>query len=322
MKAFSFLKISTVAALALASATANAAWPERPITIIVPWAAGGGTDATARIIGALLKEELKVPVNVVNRAGGNGVVGHQAIADAKPDGYTVGMATVEISMMHHMGMTKLTPADYTPLALMNFDPSAISVSATSPYKTLNELLTAIKDNPGKLKASGTAEGGIWQLALAGMLDSLKISPTAVQWVPSKGAAPGMLELVAGGVDLVPVSLPEARSMIDAGKARPLALMSDKKANLYPDLPTLQSLTGSTWTMGAWRGILAPKGLPADIAAKYEKALDKINHSKEYADFMNKQGYGIAYASGADFGTFMAKGDADMGAILTKLGMAK
>ncbi len=322
MKSFPFLKISAAVALVFASATANAAWPERPITLIVPWAAGGGTDATARIIGALLKEQFKVPINVVNRAGGNGVVGHQAIADAKPDGYTIGMATVEISMMHHMGMTKLTPADYTPLALMNFDPSAITVNANSPYKTLDDLLTKIRDNPGQLKASGTAEGGIWHLALAGMLDSLKISPTAVQWVPSKGAAPGMLELVAGGVDLVPVSLPEARSMIDAGKARPLALMSDKKASLYPDLPTLQSLTGSTWTMGAWRGVLAPKGLPTDIAAKYEKALDEINHSKAYVDFMSKQGYGVAYASGSDFGAFMAKGDADMGAILTTLGMAK
>jgi tripartite-type tricarboxylate transporter receptor subunit TctC len=316
------VKAVATAVLTLSSAAALAAWPSRPVTVIVPWAAGGGTDATARIIGSLLEKELGTPVNVVNRAGGNGVVGHQAIASAKPDGYTLGMITVEISMMHHMGLTKLSPSDYTPLALMNLDPSAVTVSATSPYKKLDDLLAAAKANPGKLKASGTGEGGIWQLALAGMLKDLKIDPQAIRWVPSKGAAPAMLELVAGGVDVAPVSLPEARSLIDAGKARPLALMADKPSSLYPDVPTLKSLTGSNWTMGAWRGIAAPKGLPKDIRARLEAALDKINHSKDYNDFMSKRGYGVVYANGADFGKFMAKGDADMGAIMKTLGMSR
>src|SRR3546814_545716 len=106
------IKFTAVAAAIAVSGIANAAWPERPITIIVPWAAGGGTDATARIVGTLLEKELGNPVNVVNRAGGNGVVGHQAIASAKPDGYTLGMLTVEISMMHHQGLTDLTPKSY------------------------------------------------------------------------------------------------------------------------------------------------------------------------------------------------------------------
>ena len=96
------------AGLAFAAGAAQAAWPERPITLIVPWGAGGGTDATARIIGSLLEKELKQPVNVVNRTGGSGVVGHQAIASAAPDGYTIGMATVEIGMMHWQGLTELT----------------------------------------------------------------------------------------------------------------------------------------------------------------------------------------------------------------------
>src|ERR1700710_2739968 len=91
-----------VASLALAAGAAQAAWPERPITLIVPWGAGGGTDATARIIGSRLEKELGQPVNVVNRTGGSGVVGHQAISSATPDGYTIGMITVEIAMMHHM----------------------------------------------------------------------------------------------------------------------------------------------------------------------------------------------------------------------------
>src|SRR5690606_40706567 len=115
MKNQFLLKSALTIVAGLGVGTAQAAWPERPITMIVPWGAGGGTDATARIIAAQLEKELGQPVNVVNRTGGNGVVGHSAIAKAKPDGYTLGMLTVEIAMMKKQGLTTLSPADYTPL---------------------------------------------------------------------------------------------------------------------------------------------------------------------------------------------------------------
>jgi tripartite-type tricarboxylate transporter receptor subunit TctC len=316
------LKSILALAMACSLGVAQAAWPERPVTLIVPWAAGGGTDATARIIGALLEKELGQPVNVVNRAGGNGVVGHQAIAGANPDGYTLGMITVEISMMHHQGLTQISPKNFAPLALMNVDPAAVTVSAASPYKTMDDLMKAVRANPGKLKASGTGQGGIWHLALAGMLNDMKIETTAVPFVPSNGAAPAMLDLAAGGIDIVTAALPEARSLIDAGKARPLAVMADTPAALYPKVPTLKSVTGSGWTIGVWRGIAGPKGLPADVQAKMEAVLKKINASKEYKDFMAGRGFGVAYADAAGFGKFMEKGDADMGRVLHTLGMAR
>jgi len=317
-----FLRAAIAIAATLSFGSAHAAWPERPVTLVVPWGAGGGTDATARIIGALLEKELGQPVNVVNRTGGNGVVGHQAIAGAAPDGYTIGLATVEIAMMHHQGLTQLTPRNYTPIALMNFDPAALTVSAESPHKTFDDLLKAVKANPGKLKASGTGQGGIWHLGLAGMLGDLKLEPNAVRFVPSNGAAPAMVDLAAGGVDVVAASLPEARSLIDAGKARPLVVMADAPASLYPKVPTLKSLTGSNWTNGAWRGIVAPKNLPPEIQAKLALHLKKIYDSKEYKDFMSGRGFGVMYADSADFGKFMDKSDADMGKILKTLGMAK
>jgi len=319
---FKTILAASAACTVLAAPAAFAAWPERPVTLIVPWGAGGGTDATARIIGALLEKDLGQPVNVVNRTGGNGAVGHQAIASAAPDGYTIGIATVEISMMHHQGLTKLTPRDLTPLALMNFDPAALTVSTESPYKNFDDLLKAIKANPGKLKASGTGQGGIWHLGLAGMLNDLKVAPNAVRFVPSNGAAPAMVDLAAGGVDIVAASLPEARSLIDAGKATPLVIMANEPAALYPKVPTLKSLTGSTWTNGAWRGIVGPKGLPADVQGKLSASLKKIYDSKEYKDFMSGRGFGTQYADAAEFGKFMDKSDEDMGAILKTLGMAR
>src|SRR5215211_657416 len=154
------------AAIGARPSLAQQNYPARPVTVIVPWGAGGGTDATARIVAAVLEKEQKQPFNVINRTGGSGVVGHSAIATAVPDGYTLGIITVEISMMHWQGLTELKPDSYTPLALMNEDPPGIQVPGSSPYKTVKELADAIKAAPpGKLKASGTGQGGIWHLAL-------------------------------------------------------------------------------------------------------------------------------------------------------------
>src|SRR5207253_842335 len=264
-------------------------YPSRPITLIVPWGAGGGTDATARIIGTLLEKELGQPVNVVNRTGGSGVVGHAAIAGAAPDGYTIGLITVEIGMMHWQGLTDLSGASYTPIGLVNADPAGLQVRADAPYRNVGELVAAVKANPGKLKASGTGQGGIWHLAVAGMLQDLKVDPASVPWVPSNGAAPGLQDLVAGGVEIVPCSLPEARSLIDAGKVKSLVVMADAPAALYPNVPTLKAATGSSWTMAAWRGIAAPKGIPPEARDKLVAAIKKIVASKEYNEFMTQRG---------------------------------
>ena len=321
-RSLAVMAASLVATCLFAPQTWAQTYPARPITMVVPWGAGGGTDATARIVAALLEKDLGQPVNVVNRTGGNGVVGHSAIATAAPDGYTIGMITVEITMMHWAGLTQLAPRDFAPLALMNIDPSGVTVKADAPYKTLDDLIKAIRANPGKLKASGTGQGGIWHLALAGMLKNLKIEPAAVAWVPSNGAAPAMTDLAAGGIDLVTCSLPEARALIDAGKARPLAIMGTQPSGLYPNIPTLKAAANSDWTVGAWRGIAGPKGMPADVQARLGAALKKIYESKEFQDFMGSRGFGLLYADAAGFEKFMAKGDSDMGVVMKELGLAR
>jgi tripartite-type tricarboxylate transporter receptor subunit TctC len=267
--------------LLVLSALAHAQYPQRPVQLIVPWGAGGGTDATARIIASLLEKELKQPINVVNRTGGSGVVGHQAIASAPADGYTLGMITVEITMMHHVGLTPLKHTDYAPIGLVNADPAGINVRADAPYKSVKDLLAAIKANPGKFKASGTGQGGIWHLAIAGLLKDQGIDPNALPWVPSNGAAPGLQDMVAGGVEVVPCSIPEARSMIDAGKVRALAIMDANPPALYPKLPTLKAELNTGWEIAAWRVIAAPKGIPADVQRTLGAALKKVYDSKEY-----------------------------------------
>jgi len=308
--------------LAAIATTAQAQYPQRPVQLIVPWGAGGGTDATARIIAALLEKELKQPFNVVNRTGGSGVVGHDAIANAPADGYTIGLITVEITMMHHVGLTKLKHTDYTPIGLVNADPAAINVRADSPYKSVKDLLAAIKANPGKMKASGTGQGGIWHLAIAGLLKEQGIDPNALPWVPSNGAAPGMQDMIAGGVDVVPCSIPEARPMIDSGKARALAIMDANPPALYPNVPTLQKELGTKWAIAAWRVIAAPKGIPADVQKTLATSLKKVYDSKEYKEFMASRGFGVVWADPAETAKFMAASDTNLGSALKAVGLAK
>ena len=309
--------------LNLKPALAQATWPNRPVTVVCPWGAGGGTDATARIISAILERELKQPFNVVNRTGGSGVVGHSAIATAAPDGYTIGMVTVEITMMHHQGLTDLKSTSYTPLALMNEDPPGVQVNATSPYKNAKDLAEAIKAAPaGKFKASGTGQGGIWHLALIGWLMAMGLKPDHVSWIPSNGAAPAMQDLAAGGIDIVTCSVPEAKSMIDAGKALSLAVMASERNPAFKDVPTLKEAAGVDYSVGAWRGMAAPKGIPADIAATMTAGLKKVYDSTEFKDFMANRGFGLKWADAGGFADFMANGDAAMAKAMTAAGLAK
>ena len=322
MRFFNVLRFTLFGLALSVSAAAFAQYPNRPMTLIVPWGAGGGTDAVARFIASLMEKDLGQPVNVVNRTGGSGVVGHSAIASAAPDGYTIGMITVEITMMHHQKLTELDPTSYTPIALVNLDPAAFQVRADAPYKTMGDVLAAVKANPGKFKASGTGQGGIWHLALAGWLSDAKVDPASVPWVPSNGAAPGLQDLAAGGVEFVPCSLPEARALIEAGKVKSLAVMDTARSSLFPNVPTLKEATGSNWATGAWRGIAAPKGLPRDIQSKLEASVKKAFDSKDYKDFMAQRGFGTLWGNADEFARFMAKGDADMKAVMTAVGIAK
>ena len=298
-------------------------YPARPVQVIVPWGAGGGTDATARIVAALLEKEMGQPFNVVNRTGGSGVVGHAAIAGAPPDGYTIGMITVEICMMHWQGLTQLNPASYTPLALMNEDPPGVQENASSPYRDVKALAEAIKaSRPGQMKASGTGQGGIWHLALAGWLGAMGLRADHVRWVPSNGAAPAMQDLAAGGLDMVTCSVPEARAIIEAGRARSLAVMAPQRNPQFANVPTLNEALGINYSVGAWRGIAAPLNLPTPIAQQLTAALQKVWNSQEFKDFMNARGFGMVWGDADGFATHMQQADRTLGDAMKAAGLVR
>ena len=227
-------------------------------------------------------------------------------------------------MMHWQGLTKLSYEDYTPLALFNEDPAGVQVRADSPWKSAKDVTRgdpAVQEGRAQgVAARAKAASGSWLLpawnAAAG------IDPDQIQWIPSQGAAPGLLDMVAGGIDIVPCSLPEAKSLIDAGKVKSLAVMSDKRNEVFPDVPTLKEATGIDFTLGAWRGFAGPKGLPKEITDVLVQAMKNIYDGAEYKDFMAKRGFGIVYEPPAEFVAFMAKRDAFFGETMKALGLAQ
>ena len=299
--------------------------PSGPVQFIVPWAAGGGTDRIARMVAVLLEKELGQPVTVVNRTGGGSMQGHTAGATAAPDGHTITMVDITLAMLHWTELNPLrqipTYKDFTPVALLNVDAAGVQVAAHSEWKTLKELLTYVKSNPGKAWASGSAKGGSWDLARAGMLKSAGIPVDAMPYVPSSGAATALQELVAGRVQVVTASLAEGRPLIEAGKIRALATMAEKRDPAFPNVPTLKEL-GINYSMGAWRGIALPKGASPEIVAMYEKAIGKIVRSNEFVDFMSQGSFVILYKGSADFGKFLAEQDELMGVLAKEAGITK
>lgn len=294
-------------------------YPSGPVQMIVPWSAGGGTDSVARFIASELATALDTNINVVNRTGGSGVVGHSAIAQARPDGKTLGLATVELTMMHHQGLTDLTFEDVTPIAQVNNDAAGITVREDAEWAEAKELFAAAAEEPGEITASGTGRGGIWNLALAGALLEAGEDPGAVQWVPSEGAAPALQELVAGGIDVSTASLVENRTMIDAGRAKVIGVMAEERDPKFPDVPTLKE-QGIDFTMSAWRGVVGPEGMEPEVVEELACHLDEIVHGPVYEEFMSKAGFGVEWRGPEEFSSFIAEEDASKGEIMEAAGL--
>ena len=280
-----------------------AAYPDKSVTIVCPWGAGGGTDRVARFLAAELEKEYGKPFTVVNKTGGGGAVGHGAGAYAKPDGYTLTLVTLEIANMHWMGLTKLTYEDFDYVIQVNQDPSCVIVKADAPWHSITELLVDIAMHSGKYMFSGSSAGSIWDLSRIGLFDKVGVPMDYVKWIPTKGAAPSIVELLGGHVDVITCSAPEAAAQLDSGQLRALAIMADERNPKYPDVPTLKEL-GIDWSSGTWRGIAVPKGTPEEVINSLYGKLSKITNSEKYKDFMSKNGFGIKIRNSDEFSNFV------------------
>lgn len=297
------------------SCARDTSFPSRPITLICPWSAGGGTDRVSRQLAFILEQDLGVPVNVVNATGGGGVTGHTRGSVARPDGYTITMITVELSQLHWRGLTSITYQDYQPMMMVNQDPAAIFVRSDSDWQTIENLEEAVRTNPGKLRGAGSVFGGIWHVGLAGWLTEVGLKATDITWIAMNGSAPALQELMAEGLEVVACSLPEAQVLLQAGKVRCLAVMNASRDPAYPDVPTLKE-KGIDWEIVGYRGIAGPLGIPHDRLEILEGAIGRAVRSQAYIDFMSSIGAGRAAMPAEQFAKFLEKTDASFEPIMT------
>lgn len=281
-KLFGFLLLAVLAFTLFAQAQR---YPTRPISLIVPWSPGGSTDLTARALAPVLSNILGQPVRVENRTGGGGAVGHTAIAQGRPDGYTIGIITLEVVLPPWVAQTRIDANAFTPIALLVLNPVAIVVRKDAPWKTAQELIADLKANPGKYKSSGTARGGSYDFARLGFLKNIGLKDTALPWVPAQGAAAALQELMAGGVDVAFVSIGEGSALVKAGEARFLAFMTDQRFPAFGDIPTLKEL-GVNWTFASFLMAAAPKHTLPSVARQLDIAFAKAVQDPEFVRFMN------------------------------------
>lgn len=320
---FAMLAAGVAFSVLTVAGAAQASWPERPVTIIVPAGAGGGTDGTARLLAKQLQDELKQPFNVVNNGQGGGIVGHTQIATARPDGYTLGIV-YNYFQWRMMGQADINHTLFTPIAIYNVDPAALLVNVNSPFKTGKEALDAIKADPGKFKIGcGGACGGSWHIPNAEIFIKYGIDPAKPVMVPSAGGALTNQDLASGGLDLAVGSLPEARPLIEAGRLRPLYVVSPNRQGApFQDVPTAREAIGIDMEGGAFRMVAGPKGLPADIARILETTLEKIWKSEEFQNGMRQRNFGTKWLNSRDTVAFMQQHEKSLSETMKALGLAK
>lgn len=309
--------LAVVAVLALTLVALGQRYPTRPITMIVPWSPGGSTDLTARSLAPVLGNILGQPVQVVNRTGGGGAIGHAAIAQGDPSGYTIGIITLEVVLPAWVNQTKINADAFTPIALLVLNPVAIVVRKDAPWKTAQEFIADIKANPGKYKASGTARAGSYDYARLGFLKKLGLKDAALPWVPAQGAAAALQELISGGINVAFVSIGEASALVKAGEARYLAFMTERRFPNFPDVPTLKEL-GVDWTFASFLMAAAPKHTLPSVARQLDQAFAKAVQDPEFVRFMNNANLVINHLNFDQTKAFLAERNRAMAELADEL----
>lgn len=295
------------------------AFPTKPIEVIVPAAAGGGTDLTARALADAAKDDLGQGIGILNKPGGSGSVGMTEGASAKPDGYTVTMVFVELALYEHLGISPLTPDEFKALGMINLDPAALTVPIDAPYDTVEEFIEYAKENPGQVSVGNSGTGSIWHIAAASIEKGTGIE---LNHVPHEGATPAVTALVGGHIDAVTVSPAEVRSQIEAGNLKTLAIMGDERSDLLPDIPTFKELNIDVNNVGTWRGLMVPKDTPDDVAKKLEESFLEAAKSDEFVEFMETNGLGIQIKSSEEFEEFIKENQETYGEIISELDLGQ
>ncbi len=310
--------VLVMCAMALAASSARAVdYPASPVSVIVPYGAGGGTDLVSRALVDAMKDKFPKGIAVENRTGGGGSVGMSYGMNSKPDGNIITTITVELVTLPHTGTGGDIYYDkFQPIIMVNSAYSAITVKKDSPFKTLGDLIAAAKKDALQVGNSGI--GAIWHLAAAGLEQAAGVE---FIHVPFDGAAPAITSLLGGHIDAVSVSYAEVVSQIDAGELRALAVLAPKRLAAAPDIPTAEEL-GYKVAVGTWRGYGVPKATPKEIVSWLEKTFTDAAKSPNFVKFMKDTKNDIDLLSSGDFAKKLAADNELFKKLISDLGLSK
>ena len=292
-------------AAAIAPATAQEAYPNRPITMVVPFPPGGVADLTARPVAAAMEKVLKNPVGVVNKQGAAGAVGMQSVAVAKPDGYTLLLALSSISIIPEADKLFNRPPAFTvdqfaPIALISADPTILVVPADKPWKTAKDFIDDARKRPGQISYSSSGIYGTLHMAMELLSQAAGIK---LRHVPHAGAGPALTAILGGHVDALASGPAVVLPHIKAGKLRALAGWGDQRVAALPDVPTFKELGYPEAEFYIWAGVFAPKATPEPVLARLRATVREAVNDPEFKAAMDKLQTPVTFKQGDEFQRF-------------------
>jgi tripartite-type tricarboxylate transporter receptor subunit TctC len=315
MKRLTFAIAAILLAAALTPAGAQQ-YPERPIKMIVPWAAGGDTDNIFRPLAPLLQKQLGQTVVIANVTGASGTVGAREAKAAPADGYTVYAVHDYIHLVHYSGLTDVAYTDFEPICLVAATPSILTASPKTPWKTFQELVADAKARPGQITVGATlsSTSHIFPASIE------KAAGVKFKYVSYEGLAPRMNAILGGHTDLTDANLTQ-KGKVEAGQLKFLAIATEKRDPEIPDVPTLKEL-GINVVYEVARGLMVPKGTPANVRAKLVEACGKATSEPSFKEAMKLQGTRVAFLDDKQYAAFLGKIDGENKAIMADLGLMK
>ncbi len=294
--------VVTTGLLALGMTTAGAAYPDRPIKMIVPWAAGGDTDAIFRVIASSMEKHLGKPVVIVNITGASGTVGAREAKKAAPDGYTIFSIHDFIHTTYYTGVSEVTYKDFEPVCLLTSTPAVFAAYGKAPWNSLKELIEDARKRPEQITVGATLG------STSHFFPAMIAQAAGVKWkyVSYEGTAPRMTALLGGHILLGETNLTQL-DKVKAGQLKMLAIATAKRLPEVPDVPTLKEL-GLDIVFAVNRGIVAPKGTPEALLAKLEDACGKAMKDPAVVDSMKKQGTLVEFLGRKAYADFFQEND--------------
>ena len=317
------LRIVTALALAVAQAPAlaqSSAYPSRPVRLVVPYAPGGVSDITGRIVAQKLTELLGQSVVVENRAGAGGMLGTAAVAKAEPDGYTVVLSSLSAFAIGPR-LVKAPPydpiRDFSAIGTVALAPTILTVNTSLPFQNVRDVIAYAKANPGKLTYGSSGIGSVAHISAEVLRASTGIE---LVHVPYKSAAQAYPDMMAGSVSMVFDALPSAIQHIRAGKVRPIAMMSDRRASLLPEIPTFAESGYPQATLRLWVGVHGPASLPAPIVQKLNETLAKVAAAPDVRERLTAVGADAYATTPREFAELVRADVEKLGAMMAASGI--